>query len=81
MKKKERGKGYSRLVFEFLKNICENRKLKSIYLTVNKYNYNTIAVYEKFGFINTGTIVKDIGNNFIMDDFIFEYAMQLLQPT
>lgn len=75
IKKSERGKGYSKLAFEFLKELCKNRKLKSIYLTVNKYNTDTIAIYKKLGFRNIDSIISDIGNNFIMDDFIFEYKV------
>jgi len=45
-----RKKGYSSLAFEFLSNMCKENGLKSIYLTVNKYNTDTIQVYEAKGF-------------------------------
>lgn len=40
-----------------------------IHLTVNKHNHDTIAFYEKLGFIKDGPVVADIGNGFVMDDW------------
>ncbi len=45
---------------------------KKWYLTVNKYNYGSIAVYEKRGFNKVKDLVTDIGNGFIMDDYVME---------
>ncbi len=45
---------------------------KKWYLTVNKYNYSSIAVYEKRGFTKVKDLVTDIGNGFIMDDYVME---------
>ena len=42
------------------------------YLTDNKYNYGSIAVYEKRGFKKVKDLVTDIGNGFIMDDYVME---------
>lgn len=75
IKKTERGKGFARLAFEFLKIFCKKQNLNSIYLTVNKYNNDTIAIYKKFGFIKTDSVVNDIGNNYVMDDYILEYVL------
>ena len=43
--------------------------LSNIYLTVNKDNINAIRTYEKLGFKNIDSLVTDIGNGFVMDDF------------
>lgn len=40
------------------------------YLTVNKYNEGSIAVYKKRGFKTEQDIVTDIGNGFVMDDYV-----------
>lgn len=45
---------------------------KKWYLTVNRHNDGPIAVYEKRGFRKTRTQVADIGNGFVMDDYIME---------
>ena len=40
---------------------------------MNKYNANSIAVYEKLGFKRIGEGVTDIGNGYVMDDFFYQY--------
>jgi RimJ/RimL family protein N-acetyltransferase len=42
------------------------------YLTVNKYNSGSIAVYEKRGFHKARDLVTDIGGGFVMDDYVME---------
>lgn len=70
--KEYRGKGIASSAFEFLKNICRERNLKAIWLTVNKYNENTINVYLKKGFEIIDSKVADIGNGYVMDDYIMQ---------
>lgn len=55
----------------------EARKLgkKRVYLTVNKHNDRAIAVYKKTGFEIVDEVVTDIGNGYVMDDYIFEYRL------
>ena len=42
----------------------------SVYLTVNKGNDDTIAIYRKWGFEIIDSVVTDIGGGFVMDDYI-----------
>ena len=70
--KENRGKGYASAAFEFLIKYCKDNGLKSIYLTVNKQNEHTIAVYQNKGFEVIDTQVADIGNGYVMDDYIME---------
>ncbi|AZK47549.1 GNAT family N-acetyltransferase [Paenibacillus lentus] len=67
-----RGKGYASQAMEQLVDICRNRNLDAIWLTVNRHNASTIAVYEKKGFKTIRTQVADIGNGFVMDDYVME---------
>lgn len=67
-----RGKGYGSRAMEFLVELCKQRGLTAIWLTVNRYNDSTIAVYEKKGFRTVREQVADIGNGFVMDDFVME---------
>lgn len=76
IKKEYRGNGYSKDVFAYLKEHCRKEGLKAIWLTVNKHNGNSIAVYEKCGFRRIGEGVTDIGNSFVMDDYYFELDAQ-----
>lgn len=64
-----RGQGLGKTAMNFIENQATNINCNKIMLTVNRHNKNAISIYEKTGFINTGTLVKDIGNGFVMDDF------------
>jgi len=68
----ERGKGYGRKAMEFIEKVAAERNLGKIILTVNKNNCLAISVYEKMGFEKKGSLVKDIGGGFAMDDFFLE---------
>ncbi|MBB6672143.1 GNAT family N-acetyltransferase [Cohnella nanjingensis] len=72
IQQENRGKGYASQAVAFLADLCKNRGLGSIWLTVNRYNHDTIAIYEKKGFRKVRTQVADIGNGFVMDDWIME---------
>ena len=67
-----RGQGLGKTAMHFIENQAEQNNCSKITLTVNKYNTNSIKVYEKNGFINTGAVVIDIGNGFVMDDYTME---------
>ncbi|MEK3722527.1 GNAT family N-acetyltransferase [Paenibacillus sp. FSL H8-0034] len=77
IQKAHRGKGYASQAMELLVNLCKNRKLGTIWLTVNRYNDASIAIYEKKGFRTVRTQVADIGNGFVMDDNIMEKVIVL----
>lgn len=71
-----RAKGFGRKTFEKIKQIARFYKKHSIRLTVNKYNINTIKAYEKWNFHQVDAVVTDIGNGFVMDDYIMEYRFE-----
>ena len=47
-----------------------------VYLTVNKNNKAAIRAYEKNGFVITASVVTDIGQGFVMDDYIMKYFVK-----
>lgn len=69
---KYRGLGLGRKAMSFVENSARETDMNKIWLTVNKYNSNSIAVYEKMGFVKTSDIVQDIGRGYVMDDFVLE---------
>lgn len=75
LRQSQRGNGYATKCFEFMKKLCKERGYTSIWLTVNKHNDNTIAIYKKFGMQIIRSQVSDIGNGFVMDDYVFEYKI------
>jgi len=68
----ERGKGYGRKAIEFLEELAIEKNVNKISLTVNRNNLATINMYKKLGFENRGSMVKDIGSGFVMDDYKME---------
>lgn len=63
-------KGIGTKTFEWL---CDLLDPKKISLTVNRGNYKTINFYFKLGFRIQRTAVFDIGNGYVMDDFVMEW--------
>ena len=57
-------------VFAFLDEQVKINMLQGMYLTVNKYNEHAIDVYKHYGFKIVDSVVTDIGNGFVMDDYI-----------
>jgi hypothetical protein len=67
-----RHKGYASQMMSFVKGIAEERGLKAVYLNVNKFNEHTIDVYKHCGFKTLYSEVNDIGNGYVMDDYVME---------
>ncbi len=76
IKKEFRHKGLGTQSFEFIKDYAKSNNYKRIILTVNKYNTNTINAYKKWNFDTIDSVVTDIGNGFVMDDYIMEYKIK-----
>lgn len=68
------GTGLGRQFFELVKEKVIENNQKSIFLNVNKYN-NAIHFYTKLGFIKVKDEVIDIGNGYVMDDYVMEVAI------
>ena len=66
-----RGKGYMREIFKAYDSLSATLGLKQR-LRVNQHNTQAISVYEHLGFKKIETDVADIGNGYVMDDFIYE---------
>lgn len=52
-------------------------KCKTLILAVNKRNEHAIAAYRKAGFAIRDSVRVDIGNGFVMDDFIMAKPLDL----
>lgn len=60
-------KGIGTKTFAIIKELLHPNKIT---LTVNRGNYKTINFYFKLGFVIEKTAVFDIGNGYVMDDFV-----------
>ena len=74
--KDHRGKGIARQVLDRIIIMAKTEAYSTLYLTVNKYNTLSIHAYERLGFVNSGGLITDIGQGYIMDD----YAMSMTLP-
>lgn len=68
----ERGKGYASDTIRFYDALCAERGLRAMYLTVNKHNELGIRAYKAKGFVTIEEVETDIGEGFVMDDYIME---------
>ena len=63
-------KGYGALLVADAIKILQENNLQSLILTVNKNNCRAISAYRHYGFAITGDSIVDIGNGFIMNDYL-----------
>ncbi|MDO5849205.1 MAG: GNAT family N-acetyltransferase [Methanobrevibacter sp.] len=70
-----RGQGIASRMLQTIFEIGRNEGKKSVYLTVNKYNDQAVDVYNAKGFEVIDSVVTDIGEGYVMDDYIFEYVL------
>lgn len=77
VKKDFRGNRISTKALTYLKSLAQSRNLSCIWLTCNRHNAQTLAVYDHLGFHRVRTQVADIGNGYVMDDYVMELALTL----
>lgn len=74
--KEARGKRLFEQMTNHLVKLCRDKGISRIWLTVNKHNDRAIAAYIKNGYKNIRSQTTDIGNGFMMDDYVFELNTQ-----
>ncbi len=67
-----RKQGIASQVINFLCKICIEKNLNTIWLTVNKNNEGSIQAYQHLGFQKVRSQTTDIGEGYVMDDYIME---------
>ena len=70
-----RGKGYGAALIEHVARAARGEGMDMLYLQVNKYNHGSVAAYLRAGFTVEKSVKVDIGNGFVMDDFIMSKAL------
>jgi len=71
-----RGNGIGRAALSFLEKTAKELHLKKIKLTVNRFNTNSVKAYEKMGFVIVEAVIQDIGNDYVMDDYVLEKVLK-----
>ena len=75
-KKSLRGKGFGKMSFDQIVKIAKNNNFDKIQLTVNKFNTHSIKTYEYWGFKIISNVTVNIGDGYLMEDFIMEYEIK-----
>lgn len=68
------GTGLGRKFFELVKEKAIENNQSNIFLNVNKQNH-AINFYTKLGFAKVKDEVIDIGNGYVMDDYVMEIQL------
>ena len=69
VKLERRGAGIGRAMMIFVEALCGEMGIRELWLTVNRHNTGSIAFYQHMGFTVTESVVQDIGNGFVLDDY------------
>ena len=70
------GKGYAHESMDFVVEKAKELQLSSVELTVNKHNHKALKFYQKYGFAIQKEAVFDIGNGYVMDDYVMELIVE-----
>ncbi len=70
----QQGKGIGKELVDFIVNKAKERHQKALILNVNKNNV-AIRFYERIGFEISFEEVIDIGNGYVMDDYVMEKSI------
>ncbi|WP_293870133.1 GNAT family N-acetyltransferase [Flavobacterium sp.] len=70
----QQGKGIGKELIDFIANEAKQRHQKALILNVNKKNI-AIRFYERIGFDISFEEVIDIGNGYVMDDYVMEKSI------
>ena len=70
VEKSFRGLGLGHAMFERIAGKAKKAGCKYIYLTVNKQNLSSVAIYKKWNFYIHECAETDIGGGYVMDDYI-----------
>lgn len=74
--KRFRLRGLAHRSVDLLMRLCREQGLTALYLTVNRENIGSIAAYIAMGFRTVREQVTDIGEGYVMDDFVMEKAVE-----
>ena len=72
LRKDARGKGIARQFLNLVEQQAAKLGLPAVYLTVNKENSGSIAVYKAMGFRIIDAVKTPIGGGFFMDDYVMQ---------
>ena len=66
------GRGYGSQLLDFVENLARSQNCHTVCLQVNKHNALAIQTYKRNGYTVRESATFDIGNGFVMDDYVME---------
>jgi GNAT superfamily N-acetyltransferase len=75
LRPEHQGRGFAQQSLAHVTELARAWSAARVILNVNKRNLRAIRAYERAGFSVVDSVVNDIGNGFIMDDFIMALAI------
>ncbi len=66
-----KGKGMGGFLLDYIFDHCKENNARSLILNVNKYN-SAKSFYEKKGMKILNEVILDIGEGYVMDDYVME---------
>lgn len=73
--REEQGKGHSGLLLDYVMDRARALGASAVWLQVNKRNGPAVAAYRKAGFSVEKEAVFEIGEGFVMDDYLMSKAV------
>ncbi|MBL9172539.1 MAG: GNAT family N-acetyltransferase [Verrucomicrobiales bacterium] len=70
------GRGVGRAMLECVFEAARAGGFASVELRVNRGNTRALRAYERAGFERADTVITDIGNGFVMDDYILRKSVE-----
>ncbi|MEO8101994.1 MAG: GNAT family N-acetyltransferase [Betaproteobacteria bacterium] len=70
-----KGRGLGGFMLRHVESRARELGMQMLMLQVNKQNVDSIGVYRKTGYAVRAEVVFDIGNGFVMDDYVMEKAV------
>ncbi|MDX5346921.1 MAG: GNAT family N-acetyltransferase [Hymenobacteraceae bacterium] len=68
------GKGIGKALMDAVAAIARSNGNSTLTLNVNRYN-KAVTFYQRYGFTISGQVDIDIGNNYLMEDYIMQYHL------
>jgi GNAT superfamily N-acetyltransferase len=70
-----RGQGFGAALVDHVAHAARREGRDTLYLQVNKYNHGSVEAYKRMGFAVTRSMKVDIGQGFVMDDYVMSLAL------
>lgn len=69
------GRGLGQQMLQYVMHRCKTAGFQTLRLNVNKQNQKAIKAYLRAGFFHAESCVIDIGQNFVMDDYVMKIEL------